>query len=155
MQPRRGRAPPIEFFSGEDQTITIDDWLPSLECASNWNEWSLEEKLLQLPRYLKGRALQEWRLLRQPEEQDYPKTIDALHSRLDLGSKTMAMHEFRHSVQRTGEGVQDYIRRLGKTYRVAYGQDDLIPTIQDALLYRQLYEGLYYELVQSPAVSGA
>ena len=110
---------------------------------------------MQLPGYLKVWALQEWRLLRQPEQQDYPKAIDALRSRLDPGSKTMAVQEFRHSVQRTGEGVADYIRRLEKTYRVAYGKYDLIPTTRDALLYGQLYEGLCYELVQSPAMSGA
>ena len=29
----RGKAPPIEFFTGEDQSTTIDDWLLSLEHA--------------------------------------------------------------------------------------------------------------------------
>ena len=28
---RRGKAPPTEFFSGEDPVILLDDWLPSLE----------------------------------------------------------------------------------------------------------------------------
>ena len=60
---RRGRAPPIQFFSGEDPAVTVDDWLPSLERASAWNGWSITEKLMQLPAYLKGRALQEWSLL--------------------------------------------------------------------------------------------
>ena len=36
-QQRRGRAPPIEFFTGEDPAIIVDDWLPSLERASTWN----------------------------------------------------------------------------------------------------------------------
>ena len=28
--PKRGKSPPIEMFSREDQEITLDDWLPSL-----------------------------------------------------------------------------------------------------------------------------
>ena len=27
---RRGRAPPIDLFSGEDPEVRLDDWLPSL-----------------------------------------------------------------------------------------------------------------------------
>lgn len=50
----RRKAPPIEFFSGEDPSILRDDWLPSLERAAAWNGWMTEEKLMQLPGYLKG-----------------------------------------------------------------------------------------------------
>lgn len=49
---RWGRAPPIEFFTGEDLAIMVDDWLPSLEWASLWNSWYTSEKLMQLPGYL-------------------------------------------------------------------------------------------------------
>ena len=154
-QQRRGRAPPIEFFSGEDLAITVDDWLPSLERASSWNGWSTSEKLMQLPGYLKGRALQEWRLLSQAEQNDFTTAVSALRARLDPGSKTMAAQDFRHSLQRSGEGVPDFIRRLEKTFQIAYGKDDLNRTTRDTLLYGQLYEGLSYDLMQSPAVSGA
>ena len=34
---RRGHAPPINLFSDEDPEIHLDDWLPSLKCASQWN----------------------------------------------------------------------------------------------------------------------
>ena len=34
---RRGKAPPINEFSGKDPDILLDDWLPSLERASQWN----------------------------------------------------------------------------------------------------------------------
>ena len=152
---RRGRAPPIEFFTGEDPSITVDDWLPSLERASDWNSWTAAEKLMQLPGHLKGRALQEWRLLEQTVQQDYRTAIEALRSRLDPGSKTMAAQDFRHSIQRSGESVPDYIRRLEKTYQIAYGKDDLNSATRDTLLYGQLYKGLSYDLMQSPAVSGA
>ena len=60
---RRGKAPPVDPFTGEDPEIRLDDWLPSLERAATWNEWTEEEHLLQLAGHLRGRALQEWGLL--------------------------------------------------------------------------------------------
>ena len=110
---------------------------------------------MQLPGYLRGRALQEWRLLHRTEQQDYPKAIEALRARLDPGSKTMAAQDFRHSLQKNGETVSDFICRLEKTYQIAYGKDDLNAATRDALLYGQLYEGLCYDVMLSPAVSGA
>ena len=88
-------------------------------------------------------------------QQDYGAVIHALRSRLDPGSKTMAAQDFRHSLQKSGESVSDFVCRIEKTYQVAYGKDGLNPATRDALLYGQLYEGLAYDLMQSPAVSGA
>ena len=67
----------------------------------------------------------------------------------------MAAQDFRHSIQKSGEAVSDFIRRLEKTYQVAYGKDDLNTATRDALLYGQLYEGLRYDIMLSPAVSGS
>jgi len=36
-QCRRGKAPPIDEFTGEDSQVTFDDWLPILERAATWN----------------------------------------------------------------------------------------------------------------------
>ncbi len=58
---RRGKAPPVESFSGENEAVRIDDWLPALERAATWNDWS--EEALQLAGHLRGRALQEWELI--------------------------------------------------------------------------------------------
>ena len=33
-EPRRGKAPPIAFFSGDDPALLLDDWIPSLERAA-------------------------------------------------------------------------------------------------------------------------
>ena len=139
---RKGRAPPIQFFSGEDPAVTVDDWLPSLERASTWNGWSVTEKLMQLPGHLKGRALQEWSLLSLTVQQDYTAAIDALRSRLDSTNRTVAAQDFRYSIQRQGESVADFIRRLEKAYQLAYGKDSLNPAVRDALLYGQMYDGL-------------
>ena len=62
-QSRRGKAPPVEMFSGENPGIRLDDWLPSLQRAANWNNWTEEEQLIQFAGHLKGRALAEWNLL--------------------------------------------------------------------------------------------
>ena len=132
---RRGRAPPIQFFSVEDPAVTVDDWLQSLGRASLWNGWSVSEKLMQLPGYLKGQALQEWSLLSPTVQQDYATAIEALQSRLNSTNKTMAAQEFWHS-----------IRRLEKAPQLAYGKDPLNPDTRDALLYSQLYDGLRYNL---------
>ena len=110
---------------------------------------------MQLPGYLRGQALQEWHLLPRSEQQSYPAAIEALRTRLNPGSKTVAAQEFRHSLQKSGESVSDFIRRLEKKYQIAYGRDDLNTAARDALLYGQLYEGLRYEIMLSPAVSGS
>ena len=53
-QCHRGKAPPIEEFTSEDNQITFDDWLPILETAATWNGWMLDELLMQLAGYLRG-----------------------------------------------------------------------------------------------------
>ena len=60
---RRGKAPPIDEFTAQDNCVTLDDWLPILKQAATWNGWSPEEMLMQLAGHLRGRALQEWKLL--------------------------------------------------------------------------------------------
>ena len=106
---RRGRAPPVAQFSGEDLECQLDDWLPSLERASVWNGWTAEEKLLQLAGYLKGRSLQEYNLLRPEEKESFEGAVEALRSRLDPGSTAVAAQYFRHAMQRDSESVADFI----------------------------------------------
>uniref|UniRef100_A0A1X7U6R2 Uncharacterized protein n=1 Tax=Amphimedon queenslandica TaxID=400682 RepID=A0A1X7U6R2_AMPQE len=52
-----------------------------------------------------------------------------------------------------GEG--DFICRLAKTFRKAYGHDEMYADARDALMYAQLQEGLIYDLIKAPAISGA
>ena len=66
---RRGKAPPVEPFTGENPSELLEDWQPTLERAGHWNGWSGDEMLLQLAGHLRGRALQEWNLIR-PDELD-------------------------------------------------------------------------------------
>ena len=154
-EPRRGRAPPIDTFSGENPDIRFDDWLPALDRVRRWNDWSKQETLLQLAGYLRGRALQEWSLLSPEEQKDYDAAVKALSLRLDQGSLLVAVQDFRHVCQKENETVTDYIRRLERCYQLAYGRDKLTAETKEAILFGQLQAGLSYQIVKSPAVSGS
>ena len=54
---RKGKAPPVDFFTGEDPEVKFEDWLPTLERTAVWNGWTDEEALIQLAGHLRGRAL--------------------------------------------------------------------------------------------------
>ena len=151
VQSRRGKAPPVIMFSGEDPELSLSDWLPSLKRVVQWNGWGLEELLIQLAGYLKGRALQEWNVLEEAERDSYDKAVVALRKRLDTGSKVMAAQDFHHLAQEEKEKVINFIRRLERTFRLAYGHNSMSAETRDALLFGQLQESLKY----GPAVSGA
>ena len=51
---QRGKAPPVSEFTGKDPEYILGDWLPSLECASQWNAWMEEERLMQFAGHLHG-----------------------------------------------------------------------------------------------------
>ena len=53
----------------------------------------------------------------------------------------------RYTFETAIEKVSDFIRRLEKMFRVAYGRDAITPGTRDALLYGQLQEGLSHHLV--------
>lgn len=152
---RRGKAPPVETFTGEDPEGRLDDWLPTLERTADWNGWTDEDTLIQLAGHLKGRALQEWSLLPDCEKTNYSEAIGALRSRLDPGSRLMAAQDFRHASQEEHERVSDFIRRLEQLFKLAYGRDALSMETRYILLYGQLQEGLKLKIIESPAVSGA
>ena len=65
------------------------------------------------------------------------------------------MQDFRHASQKGEEAVSDFIRRLERTFRIAYGRNGLSSETRSALLYAQLQEGLKYDLMRAPAISGA
>lgn len=120
---RRGRAPPVELFSGENTETTLEDWLPSLTRAAEWNGWSEEEKLIQLAGHFTGRARQEWILMSLEDKASYQRSIEVLATRLGPGSKVLAAQDFRHIAQEEREKVSNFICRLEKTFRKAYGND--------------------------------
>lgn len=81
----------------------------------------------------------------------YQRNIEVLATRLDPASKVLAAQDLRHIAQEERENVRDFTCRLEKTFHKAYGNDVLLP---DTLLYAQLQEGLSYELMKAPSVSG-
>ena len=60
---RKGKALPVDPYSGDDPLLQIEDWLPGLQRAADWYIWTEEEQCLQLAGHLHSRALQEWNLL--------------------------------------------------------------------------------------------
>ena len=96
---RRGRAPPIDLFTGEDPSVRLDDWLPGLNLASRWNDWTPEERLIQLAGHLRGRAEAEWNLLSTDETRNFERAIHNLRERLDPCSKVLAGQDFFSGAQ--------------------------------------------------------
>ena len=152
---RRGKAPPVDQFSGEQPDLTFDDWLPILERDVQWNAWTEAELLLQLAGHLRGRAFREWNLIGDFDRQDYSQAVKALKGRVDPGLRTLAAQDFRHTRQKEAETVTDFIGRLERTFQLAYGRDPMSQETREMLLYGQLQEGLRDEMLRSPAVSGA
>ena len=77
---RKGKAPPVDAFTGESPNVLWEDWIPTLERAAIWNGWSEKEELLQLAGHLRGKAQQEWALI---PETKRPRLL-RLHNRLKL-----------------------------------------------------------------------
>lgn len=138
---------------GKETETQLDDWLPTLERAANWN-WMPGDLLIQVAGHLKGRALQEWNLLPTDERTMYKGAIAVLRSRLDPGSKSMAVQDFHHAPQEI-EKVGGFIRRLERLFKVAYGHDNMSLETRNAFLYGQLQGELRYHLMEAPAISGA
>ena len=98
-RPRRGKAPPVDPFTGEDLASTLDDWLPSLQTAATWYGWSEDEKLMQLGGHLHGRARQEWDFLTDEEKESYSRAIQALKGKLEPVNEALAAQDFQHISQ--------------------------------------------------------
>ena len=94
-------------------------------------------------------------LVDQNEKSSYVAATAALRTRLDTGGEILAVQDFRHPSQGDKETVAELALRLERTFRIAYGRDNMSSETRDALLYNQLQEGLKQEIMTSPAVSGA
>ena len=108
-RPRRGKAPPVDSFTGEDLANTLDNWLPSLQTAATWYSWSEDEKLMQLGGQLHGITRQEWDLITDEEKETYLRAIQALKGKLEPVNKALAAQDFRHISQGDQESVSELI----------------------------------------------
>ena len=110
---------------------------------------------MQFAGHLRGRALLEWNLLDSKDKKTYQTATEVLRTRLDPGGRALAAQDFRHTFQRETESVADLIRRLERTFQLAYGRDKISSDTRSTLLHSQLQEGLRYCILQTPTVSGA
>ena len=72
------------------------------------------------------------------EKSTFTMAKSALRSRLEMGSKTLAAQDFRHATQGTQEAVSDYMLRLEKTFRRAYGRDHMAEDTAFMLSYKKV-----------------
>ena len=115
-----GKAPPVDSITGKHLEIHFDECLPSLGRAHDWNDWTKEELLLQLAGHRRARVLQEWGILETDTKKSYTQSVDALHRRLNPGSRTLAAQDFRHTLQAEEERAANFIQRLQRTFNIAY-----------------------------------
>ena len=99
--------------------------------------------------------MQEWGLLTAVERESLEEATAILRSRLDPSSRTLAAQDFRHASQQEGKSVADLIWRLERLFKLAYGRDGMSEETRGTLLYGQLQEGLRYNIMKAPAVSGS
>ena len=136
--------------------MRFDNWIPTLERAAAWNNWSEEEKLMQLAGHLRSKGLQEWGLMSPDEKKDYHTAVTTQRTRLDPGNKTLVALDFHHITQKENESVSDFIMRLERTFQIAFGHEYMSLDTRDVLLYGKLQDGLRIDLVsKAPAISGA
>ena len=152
---RKGKAPPVDPFSSEGSDLLFEEWLPSFERMATWNDRIDAEKMIQLAGYLRGKALQEWSLLRRTDKLIYLTATATLKEKLDPSRKTLETQDFCHLAQGRNEGVANFILRLEQTFRRAYGFDKVGEETRYTLLHGQLQEGLKYSIISTPVVSGA
>ena len=79
--------------------------------------------MIQLAGHLRGRALQEWNLIEGAEQMTWEAALPAFRKRLDQETQTLAAQDFRHMSKKESEKVADLIRRLERTFRIAYVVD--------------------------------
>ena len=147
---RHGKVPPIDSFRGNDPDVRLDNSLPTLEREALWNDWSDDDKLVQLAGHLRGKAAREYTLISPSEKQI---AVQALQAHLESGRCALADQDFRNAIQREKESVPDYISRLECSFQVAYGHESLTAETRDTSLFGQLQAGLKLILMESPAVS--
>ena len=132
--------------SKEEEIASLKEQLRNQFSPSlSLNESGGEEDDAHVPR-----ALQEWNLLSKEMLSDFNTAVKALRERLDPESKVLAGQDFQHTSQRESELVADYIRRLEGTFQIAYGADQMSTETREAI-----QDGLCWELMRSPNVSGA
>ena len=132
------KAPPFAAFTGDEVTIHWEDWLPTLERAATWNNWSDQEKLILLPGHLHGKAQREWDLMAENFKASFGAAVKALRARLDLSSQAVAAQDFRYLSEQTTESVANFTCRLEKTFRQANGHEQMSVLV---VLILQVKEG--------------
>ena len=122
---RRGKVPLVEAFTGDEATVHCDNWLPTLERAATWNNWSEQEKLIQLAGHLCGKAQREWDLMTKRSKVFFSAADKALRATLDSGIGAVAVQDFRHLSQQTAVGCWLYMPTIESISLSIWPQTDV------------------------------
>jgi len=71
---------------------------------------------MKLAGHLRGRALQEWKLLDGSDRVTYQSAIRALRERLNPGDQILVALDFCHASQKTTEIVLDFVTWLERVF---------------------------------------
>ena len=93
----KGRVPLVNPFSGEHETVRLDDRVPALQRAAIWNGCFEADLLLQCVGHLGGRALKVWKLLSEDRKSIFCTTVNTLREGLDPGGWMLAVQDFHHA----------------------------------------------------------
>ena len=118
-----------------------------MERAATWNGWTEQERLLQLAGHLRVGPYRSGAYYRMPTSRRWLVPWRPFVVGWNLAAMLGAL-EFKHRAQQPKEGVCDFITRMEKAFREAYGREPMSKETRDALLFAQLQDGLRYELVR-------
>ena len=93
---------------------------------------------LKLASHLRGKARQEFTLLPACDKVTFARVVAAMRGKLEAGDRALVAQDFQHAMQGPQETVSDYILRLEKIFRRAYGREYRSEETRKTLLHGQL-----------------
>lgn len=119
MQPYRMRKQPKEPEKYNGKT-NLDDYLTKFEEISHWNEWSLEEKGLQLGMSLTGSAMKAHIAMPDALRRNYHAIVQTLQDTFNPECELLYQEQFTLRKKLAGEDINEYANELKVLGRKAF-----------------------------------
>ncbi|XP_070183906.1 uncharacterized protein [Littorina saxatilis] len=137
----------IQADKYDGTSIDLNDYLEHFDGVSTWNEWTEEEKGIQLSLSLRGAAQQVLGYLQQEEKRDFVALTSALAKRFSPKERVMSYRcEFRNRRRRKQETVEEYGFALCRLATRAYR--DMETGARELILIEQFIGGLSEEALR-------
>lgn len=142
----RDKVPPVDAFNGESPMRTgyqrfsvLQSGMAGVRTRYSFN-WQVT--CMAVP--------YKWGLLSSCEKESLEEATKAMHNFLDPCSRTLAAQDFRHASESDNEPSSDDLSGCSSWCR-----DGMSNETRGMLLHSQLQEGLHYEIMKAPDVSGS